>query len=183
MVRNVGILLLCVFVQSLCAGMESKSDDPVIAPQASKIGSKLSAEVQSQVRSILNDARDLIGRKEYRKAVEASLKAIAVVPDPQDQHKEMVEILATIGEANFRAKAFDQAKNAFSDAMHFPGAIGDPQLHLRLGECQLEVGNLQRAKDELARAAMGGGKDIFAAEDPKYWKFISAILKAPPGGW
>lgn len=151
--------------------------------EASRLPSKLPESVQKQVAIILTDSTSLIAKKDYRKAVESAVKAIEAIPESQEKHKEMVEILATIGEANFRAKAFEQARRALSDAMHFPGAIGDPWLHLRLGQAQLELGNHERAKDELARAAMGGGKEIFASEDPKYWKYITRFLKPPPGGW
>jgi hypothetical protein len=39
----------------------------------------------------------------------------------------------------------------------------------------LELQNIPRAKDELARAFMGGGDEIFADDDPKYWRFIREI--------
>jgi tetratricopeptide (TPR) repeat protein len=151
--------------------------------EASRLPSALPKNVQQQVATILTDSAGLIAKKEYRKAVESAVKAFEVVPEPQEKHKEMVEILAIIGEANFQAKAFEQARRALSDAMHFPGALGDPWLHLRLGQSQLELGNHERAKDELARAAMGGGKEIFTSEDPKYWKYVTTFLKPPPGGW
>jgi hypothetical protein len=66
--------------------------------------------------------------------------------------------------------------------MHCPGAIGNPFLHLRLGQCQFELGNLDRAGDELARAYMGAGNEIFVGAE-KYFEFLKTRLKPPPGGW
>ena len=80
-----------------------------------------------------------------------------------------------IGDANFESRNYEHAKAALSDAMHCPGAIGDPFIHLRLGQCQFELGNLPRANDELARAYMGGGKEIFDAEDPKYFSHLKTV--------
>jgi len=49
--------------------------------------------------------------------------------------------------------------------------------------CEFELGHMDRAEDELGRALILGGKDLFAGEDPKYFRFISTKLEAPPGGW
>jgi hypothetical protein len=67
--------------------------------------------------------------------------------------------------------------------MHWPDAIGNPFLHLRLGQCQLELGNESRAADELARAFMGAGIEMFLSQDPKYLTFLKSRLAAPPGCW
>ncbi len=64
-----------------------------------------------------------------------------------------------------------------------PDAIGNPFLHLRLGQCQFELADLDKASDELIRAYMGAGKDIFSQDDAKYFKFLTTQAKAPPEGW
>ena len=67
-------------------------------------------------------------------------------------------------------------------AVHCPDAIGNPFLHLRLGQCQFELDSLDRAADELARAYLGAGSDIFEGAD-KYFAFLKTRLKPPLGGW
>ena len=49
-----------------------------------------------------------------------------------------------------------------------------PFIHLRLGQCELELGNRERAVDELARAYKGGGEELFSGEDPKYLGLLGA---------
>jgi hypothetical protein len=66
--------------------------------------------------------------------------------------------------------------------MHCPGAIGNPFLHLRLGQCQLELGDRKRAADELTRAYAIEGKDIFANEDRKYFAFLKTVIDRPESG-
>lgn len=83
---------------------------------------------------------------------------------------------------NFLQEAYEHSKAAFSDAMHCPNALGNPFIHLRLGQSQYEPGNMQRAADELARAYMGAGKDIFQEDDPKYFEFLKTVLKPPANG-
>ena len=55
--------------------------------------------------------------------------------------------------------------------------LGNPFLHLRLGQSQYELGELDRAADELMRAYMGAGEDIFVSEDPKYRAFLATRAK------
>src|SRR5262249_9180277 len=77
-------------------------------------------------------------------------------------------------------------RDNLSNAMHCPGAIGNPFLHLRLGQCQFELGALDRAADELMRAYMGAGADIFKDQDPKYLKFLQSRaqdVQAPKKSW
>jgi hypothetical protein len=64
-------------------------------------------------------------------------------------------------------------------AIFCPDGLGNPFLHLRLGQVQFELKNIDGAKDNLARAYMGGGDEILADDDPKYWRFIREILQPP----
>lgn len=56
--------------------------------------------------------------------------------------------------------------------MTCPDALGNPFLHLRLGQAQLNLGNEDRAADELMRAYMGGGPEVFEIEDGRYLAFL-----------
>jgi hypothetical protein len=42
--------------------------------------------------------------------------------------------------------------------------------------CEFELGDMERAGDELTRAYMGGDKEIFDGEDEKYCRFVNSIL-------
>lgn len=56
--------------------------------------------------------------------------------------------------------------------MTCPDAIGNPFLHLRLGQALYERGETDRAADELMRAYMGAGDEIFGNDEPKYFVFL-----------
>ena len=56
--------------------------------------------------------------------------------------------------------------------MHCPDAIGNPFLHFRLGQVLYDDAQLDAAADELMRAYMGAGPEVFASEDPKYLQFL-----------
>lgn len=56
--------------------------------------------------------------------------------------------------------------------MRDAGGIGNPFSHLILRQAQFELGDLDRAKENLALAYMGGGKEIFEGDDPKYYEYL-----------
>ena len=80
-------------------------------------------------------------------------------------------ILTAIGDANFLDNDFQAGVDNLSNAMHCAGAIGNPFIHMRLGQCLFEIGSLDRAADELTRAYALEGDEIFSEDDPKYLKF------------
>ena len=92
-------------------------------------------------------------------------------------------LVSSIGNCLFQRGQYDRARDAFSNAVTCPGGLGNPFIHLRLGQTQLELGAETRAADELARAFMGGGAEVFEREDPKYLAFLKTKLQAPAGGW
>ncbi len=106
-------------------------------------------------------------------------EALALVPEPKTDWEAATWIFTAIGDCRFHLGAFDTAREALLQAVAAPDGLGNPFVHLRLGQAQFELGQLDRSADELARAYMGGGPEIFDDEDPKYWDFIRTKL-APP---
>ena len=136
----------------------------------------------SKIELLSKQGDDLAGNGKYREAVEKYVEALGLLPEPIDQWEACTWLLTAIGDANFQSKNYEYTRRALSDAMHCPDAIGNPFIHLRLGQSQYELGNKERAADELARAYMGAGKEIFSNEDPKYFKFLQTVLKPPADG-
>ena len=58
-----------------------------------------------------------------------------------------------------------------------PDGQGNALIHLRLGQTSFELGDLDRAADELTRAYMAAGSEIFEDEDVKYVAFLSTKIK------
>jgi tetratricopeptide (TPR) repeat protein len=115
-------------------------------------------------------------------AYESFTQALDLLPDPKEKWPEATWLFAALGDMYFQSRNYDQAMQAFNDAMHCPQAIGNPYLHLKLGQCQYEVSNFDRAADELTRAYMGGGAEIFSQDDPKYFDFLKTKISPPTSG-
>lgn len=83
-------------------------------------------------------------------------------------------MLAAIADTAYLDGDYVNARSALEYGMSCPGAIGNPFMHLRLGQILYKVNELERAADELMRAYMGAGPKIFGAEDPKYLTFLKS---------
>jgi len=86
-------------------------------------------------------------------------------------------ILAAIADACFLMGKRKSARQALEYAMTCPGAIGNPFLHLRLGQVLFDADEKDAAADELIRAYMGAGAEIFEKDDPKYFEFLKTKAK------
>jgi hypothetical protein len=103
--------------------------------------------------------------------------ALAELPEPTHSWHAAGWILSRMGECYFRIGSFEQAQDLYADLMWHPGAIGNPWIHLRKGQINFELGEMDKAGGELIRAYMGGGKDIFSLEDPKYYEYLKTVAE------
>ncbi len=142
-------------------------------------GDILDGAIYSAAARLYAEGTASLQRGDFASAVHALAAAGDALPRPFENWDASTRILAQLAEAYWRARAYPQALTALHHAMHCPHAIGDPWLHLRLGQVQLELGKLPQASDELARAYMGGGREIFAEEDPKYFTHVQSVLDPP----
>lgn len=127
------------------------------------------------------EADALANKGKHEKALAKYETAWVLLPEPRVKWEAATWILGAIGDIQFRKRNFASAVEALQDAMHCPNALGNPFLHLRLGESLFEMGQPHQAMDELTRAYMGAGREIFDNEDPKYFEALRIVLNPPPG--
>jgi hypothetical protein len=90
----------------------------------------------------------------------------------------------SIGDFEGCIDTLETASNLFKD---MGLVIGNPFFHLRVGQASLKVDpisisdNSSAATDNLARALICGGTEIFKGEDPSFLIEITAILRPPAG--
>jgi hypothetical protein len=139
-------------------------------------------DIHERIQVLCHEGGEFADNDDFANALERYWAAWDLLPAPREKWAAATWILAAIGDANYQNGDYAAGRDNLSMAMHCPEAIGNPFLHLRLGQCQFELGNLDRAGDELARAYMGAGKDIFRDEE-KYFEFVKTRLQSPPDGW
>ena len=125
-----------------------------------------------EVTRLCEKGDDLSSQNRYEDAVTEYNKAWKLLPEPKNDWDAATWILAAIADACFFLGKKKSARQALKYVMTCPGAIGNPFLHLRLGQILFDDGEEAAAADELMRAYMGAGSDIFANDDPKYFAFL-----------
>ncbi|MGV0104625.1 tetratricopeptide repeat protein [Nostoc sp. DSM 114167] len=116
-------------------------------------------------------------QKEFAQAIESYHQAFDLIPEPFEAYAASTWVLTAIGESYLLMGDYENASHALQEAMYCPNAIGNPYIHLKLGQAQFELENFERAQDELARAYMIEGKEIFNDEDPKYYEYLKTFLR------
>ncbi len=142
---------------------------------------ELVAELHAAIQSLCEKGDALAESGRYAAALEQYWAAWDLLPEPRTDWEAVTWILTAIGDANFLANDFTAGRDNLSMAMRCPAAIGNPFIHLRLGQCQFELRDLDRAADELTRAYMGAGPEIFEGAD-KYFAFLKTRIQLPPTG-
>ena len=134
--------------------------------------SELPEALHSEITRLCAAGDVLAQKTDYKAALAEYNKAWKLVPEPKNNWEASTWILGAIGDACFLGGFYVSAKEALQYAMRCPNAIGNPFLHLRLGQVLFEVTELDASADELMRAYMSGGSDIFDNEVPKYLAFL-----------
>lgn len=137
---------------------------------------ELEDHIHAQVEALSADGGDFADAGDFASALERYWTAWDLLPEPQTRWEAATWLLAAIGDANFQSGDFQAGRDNLANAMHCPDGIGNPFLHLRLGQCQLELGDEAAAADELARACMADPA-VFDDEDPKYMAFVETRLR------
>ena len=137
----------------------------------------LSDDIDARVKALCADGDTLATKGDARDAFQKYSEALALLPAPAQNWEAATWILAAIGDLYFGVRKYEKARSTFTDATICPGGLGNPFIHLRLGQCQFELGEMERAADELTRAYMGAGADLFKSEDHKYFDFLKQKIR------
>lgn len=172
------------WLKELFEKLATKAADPV-GVQASGLSrpagtinvDELAPELHQRIQALCAEGDALDEADRLEDALKRYNEAWKLVPSPKSEWSASTWILAAIGDVSFRAGYLTSSLEALEYAMHCPGALGNPFIHLRLGQVLFERGAEDRAADELARAYMGAGDEIFASEDSKYRDFLAARMR------
>ncbi|MGW1102438.1 tetratricopeptide repeat protein [Streptomyces sp. NPDC002540] len=133
---------------------------------------QLPDEVHAEIRDLCQEGDALAGMGELVEAKRRYIEALRLLPGDHRGWAAATWIYVAIGDLHFRLGVYDRAYKCFHNAVQCPDGLGNPYIHLRLGQTTFELGDHDHAADELIRAYMGGGPEIFEEDDPKYLRFL-----------
>lgn len=137
---------------------------------------ELSNEVADEILKLSESGNEYIDEDDFDSAIAAWEEALALIPEPQTQYIQSVWLNASIGDAYFLQDDFKTALSFFETAKSNTKEDVDsnPFIMLRLGECYLEQGDKEKAKDCLLKAYLLEPDGIFYGEEEKYFDFLKA---------
>ncbi len=103
------------------------------------------------------------------------------LPSPLGRWNATGWALLALGHAHFSAKHWDTARAVLTDAMWSPGVFGNPWAHRIKGQVHLELGERDRAADDLARAYLGAGRSIFGETETACMSLVAEVVDPPDG--
>ncbi len=138
---------------------------------------QLSDEVHAEITTLCQLGDDLVKAGELESAKEQYVAALKLLPENQREWEAATWIYVAIGDVHFRMRNFETAFKCFFNAVQCPKGLGNPYIHLRLGQLYYEQGKLEKSADELTRAYMGAGLRIFMEDDSKYLEFLETKIE------
>ena len=119
--------------------------------------------------------------EDWQKARQTYREAQALLSSPSCQSEAAVWILGALADVEFLSREYEEALVSATSAIA-AGGLGNPFLHLRAGQAALELSRMDLAADELCRAYMGGGVEVFDGEDEKYLRYLQGRIRPPASG-
>jgi tetratricopeptide (TPR) repeat protein len=137
---------------------------------------ELDDELFAQITEICERGNLAFDDDRFDEAIEEYGRALAVLPPPLERWEASTWVLTALGDCHYLKEEYPEALGYLARAVRCEGGLGNPFIHLRLGQVHFELGNEDRAKNELARAYMGDGPEIFEDQDPKYLTFLRRFM-------
>jgi tetratricopeptide (TPR) repeat protein len=128
--------------------------------------------VHEQIAELCKEGDALAAAGRLDDAKQKYVAALKLLSGEPRQWEAATWIYVALGDVHFHSQSFDKAFKSFYNAVQCPNGLGNPYIHLRLGQLYFEQNNVDKAADELTRAYMGGGINIFMEDDPKYLEFL-----------
>ncbi|GLQ98200.1 tetratricopeptide repeat protein [Dyella mobilis] len=137
---------------------------------------ELDDSVHAQIQALCKQGDKLATARHFDLAREKYESALQLLPGDHKQWEAATWIYVAIGDVHFRTADYEKCFKCFFNAVQCANGLGNPFIHLRLGQSYFEAGNLDKSADELTRAYMGAGLDIFLEDDPKYLDFLETRI-------
>ena len=132
--------------------------------------------IHTQIAELCKQGDNLAATDQLEATKQHYLAALRRLSAPHGHRQAATWIYSALGDVHFRLQNHDKALKCFQNAVQCPGGLGNPYIHLRLGQLYFERDQLDNSTDELTRAYMGGGIDIFMEDDPRYLAFLETRI-------
>lgn len=139
----------------------------------------ISDQLQSELDALALAGNAFADQGDYGGAITLFRRGFDLIPLPREGRSASLWFAVAIGDMQWHCKDYRASLDTWRDALILYGGFGNPFVHLRRGQALLELGDEAEASNELLRALLIGGEDVFAREELDYWVFITSTAQAP----
>ncbi|WP_260986209.1 tetratricopeptide repeat protein [Bordetella genomosp. 13] len=127
---------------------------------------ELPDDIYEEIEALSEEGNELSDEGEYEGAESVWRQALDLLPEPQTKWSAYTWLTTSIGEACYFQENYAGAAQMLFDALNGPDAQENPFVHYMLGKALWRRGDdPERAIDELLRAYMLDGSDIFEGDE------------------
>jgi tetratricopeptide (TPR) repeat protein len=151
--------------------------------------STLPDDVAEAIETLAEQGDALASMGQRAAAINIYQRAISMLPEPRFQWQAFMWFHTAIGDALYLDAQFEAALPHWVSAI-LSGGLANPFIHMRRGQCLWALGQAQEATNELSRAFLLGGAELFDGEAhcQDHLEHVTALLKPPQGradweGW
>jgi hypothetical protein len=101
---------------------------------------ELEDAIHARITSLSQQGDDLVNAGDKLGALRKYHEAWTLLPEPKEDWDAATWLLSAIGDAHFLSEDYQNAAAALNNAVHCPNGIGNPFIHLRLGQSYFEMG-------------------------------------------
>ena len=123
--------------------------------------------------ALMDAAERELNKGTHAAAVKQYEKAMDLVPEPRKEQPAALSLMQSIAEAYYLAKKYPEALRYFQESQAYIGGKDMLTTNLRLGQLYFELGEKDKARQELQYVLDQQGEGFFNAEgDGKYLAFL-----------
>ena len=137
---------------------------------------ELNDDIYDQITDLAEEGDALLSNEKLEEALKKYTSALNLLPAPKSGWEASTWLYTAIGDVHFVAKDYDLALEAYTTVLRCPDGISNPYTWLMIGQSHYEMDQYEKAKENLLRAYMLDGKEIFEGEDTKYFKLIEGLV-------
>ncbi len=130
------------------------------------------------IETIMEKADKKLDYGDYKKAQSLYEKALKLLPEPQKEQEEYIEIMAAIGDTLLFQGKNNVALKLYNNLMKLPEALDNAFLYLRRGQVYCGMDKLDLAEIDLKKALELGGEKIFDDEQEEYYEIAIGTYNA-----
>ena len=137
---------------------------------------ELDDDIYDQITDLAEEGDTLLSNEKLEEALKKYTSALDLLPASKTDWEASTWLYTAIGDLHFVGQDYDLALDAYTTVLKCPDGISNPYTWLMIGQSHYEMDQYEKAKENLLRAYMLDGKDIFEGEDKKYFKLIEGSV-------